>query len=824
MNKSLLSGAAWLCLPEFTDENAQRNPWEHQISYAEQAAPLFEGDGLPLFRRTFTVKGALDTAYLTFTALGQVELWCNGRRVGDDEFKPGFTDYHRRALTYTYDLAPYLTAGENCLLAILSGGWWSGRISFGSFGKYPPAFLAALTYTDAAGAHTIFTDEHWDAQIGGPVLMGDIWDGEVYDARRDSFAVLSQPDATGTCACGAWKAPTIFQEFTGEVSPHIGPTIGVREGLTRTAVSYTLYAGTKDNGSNFGEIVPLYIGASMPRRIMPGQTLILDLGQNMVGRLRVKVRGAAGTALRIRYAEMCNDSGEKSRGNDGPKGAIYTSNYRSAKAKNKYVLSGTVGGEDYAPIFTFFGFRYVELTADAPVDLQSLSAEVIGSRVRETGFIETSNPEVNQLISNILWGQRGNYFSVPTDCPQRDERLGWTGDTQVFCRTAAYNGDVLGFFHKWLQDMRDSQGENGAYPDVAPRIRVVGDGAAAWSDAGIIVPHIMYTMYGDCSIIEEHFASMEKYMDFLASRRMEGPIARYGDWLAYEPTAKEYISIVYYAYDARLMAEMAAAIGRDDRAAHYRDLREKIIAHFRATYLPEGELTQTSQCAYLLALAHDLLPEDKRAVAKEKLLEKIRSNGYRLSTGFVGTGCLTQTLSALGEPGMAYSLLLQTECPSWLYSVRQGATTIWERWNSYTLATGFGDVGMNSFNHYAYGCVGEWMYRYMAGVDTKTPGFTHILLHPQPDLRRDDELPEGQTRITHVNAAFDAPTGRIETSWSTEEGDLRFYATVPVAATLHLPLCGKASYTINGEEKTAEADRDGCAVIELDAGTYSFVV
>ena len=820
MDKTLLSGAAWICLPEFIDENAQRNPWEHKITYEDQIAPLFEGEGLPLFRRTFTVDGPLDAASLTFTALGQVEVWCNGRRVGDDEFKPGFTDYNRRALSFTYDLAPYLVTGENCLLAILSGGWWVGRISFGSFGKHPPAFIAALTYTDAAGAHTVVTDEAWDARIGGPVLLGDIWDGEVYDARRCSFARLSQPGPV----CGEWKKPTPFTGFTGEVSPHIGPTIGVREGLSRTAVSYTLYAGTKDNGSDFGEIVPLYLGASMPRRLMPGQTLILDLGQNMVGRLRVSVRGAAGTALLIRYAEMCNDSGEKSRGNDGAKGSIYTANYRSAKAKNKYFLGGDAAGEDYAPTFTFFGFRYVELTADAPVELKSLVAEVIGSRVRETGYLETSNPEVNQLISNILWGQRGNYFSVPTDCPQRDERLGWTGDTQVFCRTAAYNGDVYDFLRKWMQDMRDSQSEAGAYPDVAPRVRVVGEGAAAWGDAGIIVPHTMYTMYGDPTIIEENFTSMEKYMEFLASRGMAGPIARYGDWLAYEPTAKEYISVVYYAYDARLMAEMADVISRPDRAAHYRELLGKITAHFRTTYMPDGELTETSQCAYVLALAHDLLPEDKREAAKATLLQKLRDNGYRLSTGFIGTAHLAETLSAIGAPGMTYSLLLQTENPSWLYSVRQGATTVWERWNSYTLATGFGNVGMNSFNHYAYGCVCAWMYRCMAGIDTAEPGFAHILLHPQPDLRTDDELPAGQTRITHVNAAFDAPTGRIETSWSTEAGDLRFTATVPVAATLHLPLCGKTAYTVNGEAKQADTVKDGCAVIELAPGSYSFIV
>lgn len=818
MIQSVLAGASWICLPESLDKGALKNHWQGGPKKAEITSPL---KGLPLFRRSFSVCGALDTASVTFTALGVVELWCNGRRVGSDALKPGFTDFNRRALSFTYDLAPYLTDGENCILAAVSGGWWSGRISFGSFGMNPPAFIAALSYTDACGAHTLVTDETWEAQVGGPVLFGDIWDGEIYDARRPSFAELSTVGFSG----GKWKHPTKFDQFRGEITPHIGPTIGVRDGLTRTPVCCTLYADIRNDGSDFGAIVPLSVGASLPGRLLPGQTLILDFGQNLVGRVRLRARGAESTLLQIRYAEMCNDSGEKARGCDGPKDSIYTANYRSAHSCVKY----TFGGEapmDYTSDFSFFGFRYAELTADAPIDLTEVTAEVIGSQVRETGWLQTSDPEVNTLISNILWGQRSNYLSVPTDCPQRDERLGWTGDTQIFCRTAAYNGDVYGFLRKWMQDMRDSQSEAGAYPDVAPRVCAVGDGAAAWGDAGIIVPYTMYTMYGDMTIIEENFASMEKYMDFLASRGLEGPIPRYGDWLAYEPTDKAYISMVYYAYDARLMAEMADLLGRTDRAAHYRDLHGRIVDHFRARYMPEGELTETSQCAYLLALAHDLLPEDKRDAARRTLVQKIRDNSYRLSTGFVGTGCLCQTLAALGEHGLVYSLLLQTENPSWLYSVRQGATTVWERWNSYTLADGFGDVGMNSFNHYAYGCIGEWMYRWMAGIDTAEPGFTRILLHPCPDLRTEEEIPAGQRPITHVRAAFDAPTGRIETAWDTEDAahTYRFIAEIPVPATLRLPLAGKDGYVCNGIPHTASADADGCVRIELGAGKYEFIV
>ena len=810
--------AHWICLPETAAAIALADHWQREGVDAPAADRTVEG--LPLFRRDFTVSGRPAAASLTFTALGVAEVWCNGRRVGNDALKPGFTDFNRRALSFTYDLSPYLRTGENRILAAVSGGWWSGRIAFSTFGVNPPAFIAALTYTDDAGTHTAVTDTDWQVQVGGPVRFGDIWDGEVYDARYPDFAAMSMPDF----GAGEWRAPSRFTGFGGEISPHIGPTVGVREHLTRTPASVLLYADIRDNGTDFGEIIPLYTGTSLPGRLLPGQTLILDFGQNLVGRVRIRARGAAGTELRTRFAEMCNDSGARSRGNDGPQGSLYTANYRSAKSRTVYVFGD--GDADYAPDFTFFGFRYAELTADAPVELTAVTAEVMGSRIRETGWIQTSDPEINTLISNILWGQRSNYFSVPTDCPQRDERLGWSGDTQVFCRTAAYNGDVYDFLRKWMQDMRDSQSEAGAYPDTAPRVQVVGDGAAAWGDAGIIVPHTMYTMYGDRTIIEENFASMEKYMDFLASRGMEGPIPRYGDWLAYEPTDKAYISLAYYAYDAELMAEMADLLGRADRAAHYRGLHGRIAEQFRLRYLPEGELTETSQCAYLLALAHGLLPEDRRDAARQTLVKKIRDNGYRLSTGFVGTGCLCRTLSALGEHGLVYSLMLQTENPSWLYSVRQGATTVWERWNSYTLADGFGDVGMNSFNHYAYGCVGEWMYRYMAGIDAAEPGFSRILLQPCPDLRSEEEMPSGQHRITRVNAAFDSPAGRIETAWDTEgEAYLyRFTAEIPAPAELKLPLFGRGGYLCNGIPHAAEPDSEGCARTALGPGKYEFVV
>ena len=457
---------------------------------------------------------------------------------------------------------------------------------------------------------------------------------------------------------------------------------------------------------------------------------------------------------------------------------------------------------------------------------------VIGSATHETGKMETSHPVVNQLISNIIWGQRGNYLSVPTDCPQRDERLGWTGDTQAFCGTAAYNAMVDGFFHKWLQDARDSQNEAGMYPDVIPTVRVVGFGGAAWSDAGIIVPYTMWKMYGDVTIIREHYESMEKYMGWLEASNMNAPNPHYGDWLAYEGTDARLICVAYYALDCMYMEAMSRAVGKADRAEHYKATYAKVRDHFRTLYCDaNGELNpeNRTQCGYLLALRIGLLDEDKRPAAVAALKQKIIDNGYKLSTGFVGTCILNEVLAEFGENNLAYSLLLQTENPSWLYSIYQGATTIWERWNSYTKATGFGNVGMNSFNHYAYGAIQEWMYRHVAGIETteEAPGFAHPILQPKPDTRKPEEIPEGQELIKWAKTSFESVNGLIISNWDTTDGFV-YECTVPVAATLYLPILTDAeTYTVNGVEKRF-ADGTVCPcgkalVIELDAGSYTFV-
>ena len=833
----LSCGAAWITVtePDVVKNRVWYSAWDNPLGREGMFKPIEDREGMAHFRKQFAVH-SLKAACIDVTALGVFELWCNGKRVGRreagevvyDEMKPGWTDYNRRVLYYSYDLLPYLKEGVNTLVAAVSGGWHHGRISYQAYGKDAhAALLAAIHISDADGETTLATDHAWDVAWGGAVRAADIWDGEVYDANLPSSADLS----TGLVSL-AWEPAITETHDHIAVTPYVGPTVMARSGIARTPASIVIYEGTEDNGTDYGRIhvVRKHVGNGA-FSLKAGEAAVVDLGQNMVGRPNLTVRGGKGTTVLVRFGEMLNDSGSAARGNDNPEGSIYSVNYRSAKAKLYYTLRGDEAGETYTPLFTFFGFRYLEITATADVEFLSLDCPVIGSATPEIGYIETSHPDVNRLIQNVLWGQRSNYLSVPTDCPQRDERLGWTGDTQAFCGTAAYNADVSGFFRKWLQDVRDAQCEEGMYPDVIPSIPCVGVGGAAWSDAGIIVPYTMWRMYGDTDMVEEHYASMERYMDWLATTGLRGPVPTYGDWLAYEPTDSTYISTAYYALDAQYMAAMSRAIGRADRAEHYTEVYETVRAHFRDTYCDEaGNLLPAyrTQCGYLLALRSDLLVQARRADAVAALKAKIVENGYKLSTGFVGSCILCEVLGECGENHLAYSLLLQTQDPSWLYSVHQGATTIWERWNSYTKAKGFGDVGMNSFNHYAYGAVMEWMYRHVAGIETTeaAPGFAAPILQPKPDTRREEEIPAGQEKITWAKASYVSRAGLIESAWDLRDG-FAYTCTVPVTSTLYLPILTESGvYTVNGKEKPIAGETvTTCGktmVLTLPAGHYEF--
>ena len=811
------------------------NPWE-KLDLTAQAKPIQSRHGLALFRKSFTASKA-DSVKIAATAMGIFDLYCNGKRVGRfnendnevyDELKPGYYEFRKRALYFTYDLTPYLKDGENVILAAVAPGWRNGRISFDAFKGEPEAFRAVITINDAP----LFTDATWQASWGGRVRAADIWDGELYNAKYPSYESMSQAGYDTS----DWCAPSV-DEHDVEITPFIGPTVMVRPELTRKPQTLTVHEGTIDNGTEYGEINVVYAAENQDAVVLKkGQTLTYDLGQNMVGLPVFTVKGNAETAIQVRASEFLNDSGSTERGNDGPKGSVYTINYRSASAKAYYLLEGNPAGESYQPTFSFFGFRYIEIVADNDVEILSFCAKVIGSATRETGKMETSNALVNQLISNVIWGQRGNYLYVPTDCPQRDERLGWTGDTQIFCNTAAYNADVRLFFHKWLQDARDSQASWGGYPDVIPAARVVGCGGAAWGDAGIIVPYVMYKMYGDVELLRDHYDSMKRCMDMFEARDINMPHkhAAYGDWLAYEPTDHWMVSVCYAAFDARLMITIARALGKESDARHYERVFEGYKAHYNSFYCDEnGDLLpqHQTQTAYLMGLKFQLLQEKNRPAAIAALRKKIIDNGHKLSTGFVGTGILAQTLAEIGENDLAYSLLLQRDNPSWLYSVDQGATTIWERWNSYTLATGFGNVAMNSFNHYAYGAVQEWLYRHAAGIeyDPAAPGFERAILQPKPDTRTADELPEGQENIKYLKTSYESYHGTIVSNWSTENG-FDYYCEVAMPTRLYLPILTKNdSFTLNGvSHKFSEFhqapynDRLNRIVIDLAPGKYQF--
>jgi len=803
----------------------------------------------PMFRKKFNLDKEIQSAKIYTSALGVYDLFINGKRVGktaDDgtvvfeELKPGWTDYTKSVQYSTYDITGLLQTGENAVGAYVASGWWRGAIAHSAYGDKDLSFIAKIliTYTDGSSS-VIVTDPTWLTSTTGPIRMADIYMGETYDARKESAWNTAGYDDS------QWNQTAAFDGFVGKLKAFVGPSIQVRPELTIKPVKTTIYKGTKTNGQTYGEINTSNVSAGTGVvQIKTGETALFDMGQNMAGWVKFTAKSTVGTKMKIRFGEMLNDNGALSRGNDGPAGSLYTANLRTAKASINYTFKGTEGGETFNPSLTFFGFRYCEVTATQDVDIKSISAIVVGSATEEGSTFKTSSAMVNKLYSNVIWGQRSNFLSVTTDCPQRDERLGWTGDTQIFSRAAAYNADVAAFFHKWMGDMRDSQRSDGAFPSTAPIIWG-GFGQGAWAEAGIIVPWNVYLMYDDAGIIAENYVSMEKYMTFLAAQSGSGYLYNgagtdFGDWVAYEATDSRYVSVVYYAYAAQLMSKMSKALSLtpgdayDVKSTKYSTLYTNIKAEFQKRYVnTTGTLKLISQTAYLLALKLDLFPTElAKTNGVTYVTQKIASNGNKLSTGFIGTGTLNQTLSQFGASNTAYNLLLQRGNPSWMYSIDQGATTIWERWDSYTLEKGFQDVSMNSFNHYSYGAVSEWMYRFVGGIETDeaTPGFKHFVLQPTPDTRV--TLPQGQDRITSADAKYNSYYGDIKSAWLMRaDGNLAYTATVPAntTATLYLPLAADADVVFEGDvlAETAEGvtfvkKENGKAVYELKSGTYSF--
>jgi len=777
----------------------------------------------PNLRKSFSLSGKVKSARLCITALGLYECSINGKQVSDDVFAPGWTDYHKRVQYKVYDVTNLLRAGENTLGAILGDGWAVGHIGWGHRQQYVdrPRLLAQLEVTLADGStQTIVSDLTWKYQFG-PLLESDFMMGEAYDAR------LEMP---------GWDAPSFDDKRWSlvEVLSDLGMALVATNGPSVRRIDELKPSCDPVDKGSFNR-----------------KRYIFDLGQNMVGRVRFKGSAPAGTTITLHFAEVLN-----------PDGTLYTANLRAARATDSYTFKGDEE-EIWEPKFTFHGFRYVELEGyPGEVTHDTITGVVLHSEMSPTGAFECSEAIINQLQRNIVWGQKGNFVDVPTDCPQRDERLGWTGDIQVFVRTAAFNMEVAGFMTKWAQDVADSQNEQGSVPPVVPKMQTpfMDDGGPAWADAAVICPWTIYLCYGDKRILANNYLTMSKFMEFVI-KASPGYIRcapdykgwlGFGDWLSINAdTPRDLIGTAFLAYDASLMAQIAAVLGKTREAIKYRKLFEDVKAAFGARFLKGSKLSRNAaqlselrciaehgdalsrgnlkvvdygqipsevfntslftptQTAYVLALHFDLLPEKLRPLAVAELVADIERRHLHLSTGFVGSPYLPHVLSNNGRLDMAYTLLHQKTWPSWLYSVTRGATTIWERWDGWTEENGFQTPEMNSFNHYVYGAVGAWLYNTVAGIeiDPTQPGYKHIILRPQPG-----------GGLTHACGKLKTLYGEVVSQWKIENGAFDWEVVVPPnnSATLHIPLNGSRKITMNGQSVSG-------SVHEVEAGKYRFV-
>jgi len=714
----------------------------------------------PYLRKPFSLASAPKRAILHVTALGLYDLEINGQPVGDSVFAPGWTEYRVRIPYQTHDVTGLLKAGENVLGAILGDGWYCGHVAEKNRQFYGdrPRFLAQLEITGTDGTTcTIGSDATWKTSTG-PILENDLLMGESYDARHE-LGAWSNPGYSDA----AWQSVVVESAPAALLVPQTGPAVKRHERIRVPAPMPNDHAGI---------IFPRF-----------------DLGQNIAGRVKISVKGPRGMTIGLRFAEVLN-----------PNGTLYTENLRGARATDNYTLKGE-GTEIWEPRFTFHGFRYVELYWNGKPDqvtVEGVEGIVLHSDTPRTGHFACSHPLLNQLTQNIIWGQKGNFLEVPTDCPQRDERLGWTGDAQVFIRTAGFFMDVQSFFHKWLQDMRDSQGIAGDIPPIVPltgSFGLPGDGGPAWADAAYICPWTIYQIYGDQNILRDHYECMGRYMAYLDKEKVldcirahpdKDPWGGFGDWLALDGSGKtiggtpiDLIGTAHYANNADIMAKTAGVLGKKEDERRWRDLHGRIVQAFRNRYVtPAGLIAAGTQTSYVLALHFNLVPEDVRPATARQLVRLIDKNGWHLGTGFVGTPYLLHVLEHTGHLDVAYKLLEQESFPSWLFPVKNGATTIWERWDGWTPEKGFQDKGMNSFNHYAYGAVGDWMVSTVAGLEIAEPGYRKILFKPRPG-----------GSLTKAEAKLQSASGQISIAWEKKEGALHLDLEVPpgTSATLSLP-------------------------------------
>ncbi len=753
----------------------------------EKLAP---GPPPPWFRKTFALLKPVKNALIYITARGIFRLHINGQQIGKDIFAPEWTDYNTRIQYRTYDVTENLRQEKNAIGAVVGDGWYSGYLGWrkfrGNYGLQNSLLLQLEVKYEDGTAEIIASDQTWLC-AEGPIISSDLLMGEHYDARKEmpgwDTAEFDDKD---------WKPVVIVDKPQAKLVAQPSETVQVMH-----------------------HIEPVEIAE--PKK----GVYVFDLGQNIAGWVRLKVRGETGTKVTLRHAERLN-----------PDGTIYTTNLRDAKAMDTYILKG--GEEEvFEPRFTFHGFQYVEVTGFPGVpDKNAITGCAVYSAAPPAGTFECSSPMVNQLYKNLTWSQRGNYISIPTDCPQRDERLGWMGDAQIFIRTGTFNMDIAAFFTKWMRDVADAQSKEGAFPDFAPRLKdkvlMRFESAPAWGDAGIIVPWTIHRVYGDTRIITEHWEAMVQWMDFLQEAnpdliRRKKTGNNYGDWLSIEAdTPKDLLATAYWAFDAELMAEMAKVIGRRSEAFYYEKLFQNIREAFQREFvLLDGRIKGETQTGYLLALAMDLVPEDLRARSAEHLVENIEQRDWHLSTGFVGAGFLLPVLSQIGYSDVAYRLLLNETFPSWGYSIKQGATTIWERWDGWTEEKGFQDPGMNSFNHYAFGSVGEWLFSFVAGIDLDSEITAYKRFKIQPHVGGG---------FKYAKAEYNSIQGKIVSGWKLENGQLIMNVTIPAntSAFIYVPTEDMSQVTESGKPvKDSEGVKflrmeKGAAVFKVDSGSYIF--
>lgn len=777
----------------------------------------------PFFRKESILKPAVKSARLYVTSLGLYEFQINGKRIGNDYFTPGWTDYNKRVYYQTYDITSNLNEGKNTFGAILADGWYAGYLGYAllignpvvrNFYGNVPLLKAQIEVEYKNGEkELIASDASWKTNHG-PILEADILNGEAYDANLE-FNQWSSPGFDDV----AWKNSSIYPDETErKLESYPGNPVQIFQELKARTV-------TARSGGKY----------------------IFDLGQNFAGIVRLKVKGNKGDIITLRFGEVLF-----------PNGDLMTENLRKARATDTYILKGSPEGETWTPRFTYHGFQYVEVSGfRTEPATDAIIGIVLTSATPEVGSFETDNKMVNQLYHNIVWTQRSNYFDVPTDCPQRDERLGWTGDAQAYVQSATFNSDISAFFNKWLVDLNDAQRADHTYPlyAPAPNVRITDTYSPGWSEAGIVCPYTIYKTYGDTRMIRQFWPNMVAYLKFMEVKSKgeyvykEGsfeditPKGGYGDWLSVgKKTPPDLLASIYFAYCASLMHEMALAIGEQTDAAYFGNIFTKAKQAFAAQYTDGAGRFRTNaaaygngdgyvdgalgfeghtQTAYANAIYMKMLSPEMENLAGNYIKELIAGNGGKLSTGFLGVRPLLPALSATGHSDEAYKLLLSEEYPSWGFEVVNGANTIWERWNSYIKGKGFeNNAGMNSFNHYAFGSVNEWMFGNMAGIKVGHAGYRTFTIKPEI----------AKTGINYAKASYHSINGEIVSSWKRDGNQLVLQISVPVntTANVFIPATGQDKVFENGEAVKSNPDikiigfGNGCLNLEIGSGNYQF--